>query len=248
VEKKEDLIVFKNESFGELRSFSINGEIWFVAKDVCDMLGHSNSRKAVQRHVDEDDVTFSYITDSLGRKVRFSCINESGLYALILQSRKKEAKQFKRWVTSEVLPSIRKTGKYDLANKSTEDEYITDTIRILPVEMPVVYFPEKRFLYIALKPLNDFLEGSWRVVEDFVKDNRLSYDYFVFDSGHKEFAVLHQDYIRLVKAINHKNIPSCKRKEVNRLKRDVPKVLQGYILGADNVAKRFDSSFCNMLK
>ena len=75
-------------------------------------MGYKNPRKALEDHVDEDDVTNSYTIDALGRKQKTNVINESGLYSLILRSRKKKAKQFKKWVTSEVLPSIRKQGYY----------------------------------------------------------------------------------------------------------------------------------------
>ena len=87
------------------------GEPWWVAKDVCDLLGLENSRKAVN-DLDEDDVTISYITDALGRKQQTNIINESGLYQLIFRSRKEEAKAFKRWISHDVLPSIRKKGGY----------------------------------------------------------------------------------------------------------------------------------------
>lgn len=89
-----------------------NNEIWFIAKDVCTVLGIKNSRDALNRltKTEKDDVG---ITDSIGRKQRMSTVCESGLYKLIFQSRKKEAIKFQTWVTSEVLPSIRKTGRYE---------------------------------------------------------------------------------------------------------------------------------------
>ncbi|EQB8041188.1 MULTISPECIES: BRO-N domain-containing protein [Aeromonas] len=87
------------------------GEPWFVAKDVCEALGYTNSRKALADHVDEEDVT-KRDTLTKGGVQAVSCINESGLYSLILSSKLENAKRMKRWVTSEVLPSIRKTGSY----------------------------------------------------------------------------------------------------------------------------------------
>ena len=94
-----------------VRIITINDEPWFVGKDVADILGYSNSRKALSDHVDDEDkgVTKS---DTLGGNQNITIINESGLYSLILKSKKPEAKQFKRWVTSEVLPTIRKHGAY----------------------------------------------------------------------------------------------------------------------------------------
>jgi prophage antirepressor-like protein len=87
------------------------GEPWFVAKDVCDVLEIEDARKSVG-YLDEDERTISPVTDSLGRLQDTFIINESGLYSLILRSRKPEARKFRKWVTSEVLPSIRKTGSY----------------------------------------------------------------------------------------------------------------------------------------
>lgn len=102
-------------SFGnqEIRTVTDeHGEIWFVANDVCAALELGNPRKALADHVDPDDVTQSDVTDNLGRKQLTNHVNESGLYALIFGSRKEAAKRFKRWVTSEVLPAIRKNGQY----------------------------------------------------------------------------------------------------------------------------------------
>ena len=102
-------------SFGnqEIRTITDeHGEAWFVANDVCAALELTNPRKALADHVDPDDVTQSDTTDNLGRKQLTNHVNESGLYALIFGSRKESAKRFKRWVTSEVLPAIRKDGYY----------------------------------------------------------------------------------------------------------------------------------------
>ncbi|MGG3959645.1 phage antirepressor KilAC domain-containing protein [Bhargavaea massiliensis] len=86
-------------------------EVWFVAKDVCDILNHSNHKMAVSR-LDEDEVNKVYLIDSLGRQQQTTVVNEAGLYSLILTSNKSEARQFKRWITHEVIPTIRKTGGY----------------------------------------------------------------------------------------------------------------------------------------
>ncbi len=96
-----------------VRTITGDNETWFVAKDVCDVLGFGNSREALSKHVDDDDVTKrDTVPDSLGRKNTANCVNESGLYALIFGSRLPAAKEFKRWVTKEVLPQIRKSGQY----------------------------------------------------------------------------------------------------------------------------------------
>lgn len=104
---------FVNDKFGEIRCIMIDGEPWFVGKDVAEILGYSNTRDALAKRVDtEDKMDGVAICDSIGREQSPVFINESGLYSLILSSKLPTAKKFKRWVTSEVLPSIRKTGAY----------------------------------------------------------------------------------------------------------------------------------------
>lgn len=108
-----DLTVFNFPATGsELRSLIIEGDPWFVAVDVCAALGISDARKSVGL-LDEDERNTVPVTDSLGREQQTFIVNEPGLYSLILRSRKPEAKAFKRWVTHDVLPTIRKTGRYD---------------------------------------------------------------------------------------------------------------------------------------
>ena len=108
-----DLQVFKNAEFGEIRTVTIDDEPWFVGKDVAKILDYSNTRKALADHVEEDDKMDGVtIRDSIGRNQKPVFINESGLYSLILSSKLPTAKKFKHWVTSEVLPSIRKHGMY----------------------------------------------------------------------------------------------------------------------------------------
>ena len=104
------LQVFKNEEFGEIRVVEIDGEPYFVGKDVASVLGYSNPQKAIRDHIDEEDKTLNELFTVNGTKGIL--INESGLYSLILSSKLPTAKKFKRWVTSEVLPTIRKTGGY----------------------------------------------------------------------------------------------------------------------------------------
>ena len=106
------LQIYNSEEFGKIRALTIDGNPYFVGKDVAEALGYEKPRNALQRHVDEDDALKRGVTDSLGRTQVTTLINESGLYSLILSSKLPTAKKFKRWVTSEVLPSIRKTGAY----------------------------------------------------------------------------------------------------------------------------------------
>ncbi|KHF27792.1 hypothetical protein LR68_03343 [Anoxybacillus sp. BCO1] len=98
-------------SGSQVRTIIKDDEVWFVAKDVCDILNHSNHKMAVSR-LDEDEVNKVYLIDSLGRQQQTTVVNEAGLYSLILTSNKPEARQFKRWITHEVIPTIRKTGGY----------------------------------------------------------------------------------------------------------------------------------------
>lgn len=105
------LEIFKNREFGEIRTVTIDGEPWFVGKDVAEILGYSNPRDTLAKHVDDEDKGVAKC-DTLGGIQDLTIINESGLYSLILSSKMATAKRFKRWVTSEVLPQIRKTGSY----------------------------------------------------------------------------------------------------------------------------------------
>ena len=117
--------IFENQEFGTIRTMSNEqGEVMFCAKDVAEALGYKLTRKAVLDHVDKDDVLKRNLIDSLGRQQQAVFINESGLYALILSSKLDSAKRFKHWVTSEVLPSIRKQGGYMVVRADESDEVI----------------------------------------------------------------------------------------------------------------------------
>lgn len=110
----QELQIFKNEEFGEVRTVTIDNEPWFVGKDIAEALEYNEPHKAINRHVSEDDRMKHPVTDSTGREQEAWIINESGLYALIFGSKLESAKRFKHWVTSEVLPAIRKTGSYQM--------------------------------------------------------------------------------------------------------------------------------------
>jgi anti-repressor protein len=103
--------IFNNAEFGEVRIFDKNGEPWFVGRDVCNILGYANSSDALAKRVDTEDKGVANC-DTLGGNQNLTVINESGLYSLILSSKLPNAKRFKHWVTSEILPSIRKHGMY----------------------------------------------------------------------------------------------------------------------------------------
>lgn len=107
-----DMTIFNNPEFGDVRTIMIDGEPWFVGKDVANALGYARERDAIANHVDKDDAVKHGVTDSIGREQQTTVINESGLYSLIFGSKLESAKKFKKWVTSEVLPQLRKTGSY----------------------------------------------------------------------------------------------------------------------------------------
>lgn len=115
-----ELTVFRNQEFGPIRTTSISGDPWFVGKDVAVILGYSNSRDALAKHVDDEDKGVAKC-DTLGGGQDLVVINESGLYSLILSSKLPGAKRFKHWVTSEVLPAIRKNGGYISGQESLSD-------------------------------------------------------------------------------------------------------------------------------
>lgn len=106
-----EMKIFSNPEFGQVRTVEMDGDAWLVGKDVAEALGYSDAFGALKKHVDEEDKLVCQI-DSAGQKRDATVINESGLYSLVLSSRLPTAKKFRRWVTSEVLPSIRKTGGY----------------------------------------------------------------------------------------------------------------------------------------
>lgn len=109
-----ELQVFNNSEFGEVRTTVIDGEPWFVGADVATALGYSNVRDAIAKHIDNEDKNTVAIRDGIQGNPNKTVINESGIYSLVFSSKLPTAKKFKRWVTSEVLPAIRKTGGYHI--------------------------------------------------------------------------------------------------------------------------------------
>lgn len=122
-----DVTIFRKDEFGAVRAVTLEGEPWFVAADVCRALGLGNSSMAVSKLDDDEKMTLS-LTDShsgqRGGAQMATIINEPGLYALVLSSRKPEAKAFKRWITHEVIPSIRKTGGYIAGQETMDDDQL----------------------------------------------------------------------------------------------------------------------------
>ena len=129
-----ELKVFENAEFGQIRGVEINGESWLVGKDVAERLGYKDTSDALKKHVDEEDKLTRRFADS-GQNREMYVINESGLYSLVLGSKLPNAKKFKRWVTSEVLPAIRKHGGYLTAEKVEEALLNPDVLIRLATEL-----------------------------------------------------------------------------------------------------------------
>ena len=155
--------IFNHEKFGSLRTIEMpDGQIGFVGKDVAEALGYSNTRDALRKHVEEDDKTTVAICDTGSNyKSQAVIINESGLYALVLSSKLPTARKFKHWVTSEVLPQIRKTGGYIPVTK--EDDEKTILCKALNIYMNTVKrqneeIAEKKQQIAELAPLADYAD------------------------------------------------------------------------------------------
>ena len=135
---ENQITIFENEMLGTVRTLYQDGEPWFVGKDVCDALGYSNTRDALAKHVDDEDKNTVAIRDGIQGNPNQVIINEAGVYSLIFSSKLPAAKAFKRWVTHEVLPSIRRHGAYlsdeVLERVSREPEYLLEVAEGLKFE------------------------------------------------------------------------------------------------------------------
>lgn len=128
-----ELQVFNNAEFGSVRSLMVNGEPYFVGKDVAEILGYKDTADALKRHVDDEDKLTRCFTDS-GQSREMYVINESGLYGLILSSKLPAAKRFKRWVTSEVLPAIRKHGVFAMDDIVNNTDALIEALQAFKAE------------------------------------------------------------------------------------------------------------------
>jgi prophage antirepressor-like protein len=133
-----ELQIFNNEEFGEIRTVTIDNEPWFVGKDVASSLGYSDTNKAVAMHVEKEDKKLNdKSSPSFGQRGA-TIINESGLYALIFGSKLESAKRFKHWVTSEVLPTLRKTGSYEMPKKKQSNERLASVNNAVKILTPML--------------------------------------------------------------------------------------------------------------
>ena len=155
-----NLTVFNNENFGEVRVVTIENEPWFVGKDVAIILGYKDTADALKKHVDDEDKLTRRFADS-GQNREMYIVNESGLYSLILSSKLQKAKEFKRWVTAEILPSIRKNGGY-----VNNEEQFADSF--LPSETPDEV---RNFVVGCLKVMKDSKQIIKRQAETIEEQN-----------------------------------------------------------------------------
>lgn len=139
-----ELQIFNNEEFGNIRTVTIDNEPWFVGKDVATALGYKNTKDALATHIEDCDRIMGSqnatpsIKDSMGRSQYPTWINESGLYALIFGSKLESAKRFKHWVTSEVLPTLRKTGSYEMPKKKQSNERLASVNNAVKILTPML--------------------------------------------------------------------------------------------------------------
>lgn len=152
-----DLQIFNNDRFGQVRIIPVDGELMFVAKDVCDCLEITKHRDAISR-LDSDE-RGSVKLDTLGGKQDIAAINEYGLYSLVLSSRKPEAKDFKRWITHDVIPAIRKTGSYSMVIPQTLPEALrayADEVESHNATKAIVAQQEQQIA--EFKPVKDYVD------------------------------------------------------------------------------------------
>lgn len=181
-----EMTVFSNPEFGEVRRVEIDGQYWLVGIDVAKALGYQKPLNAVSYHVDGDDTLKWGVTDAYGREQTTTVINESGVYSLIFSSKLPDAKKFKKWVTSEVLPSVRQTGAY-----STQPQQLTPA-QLIAAQAQVLVDMEQKMLTIqsqqaelaqrvdtAIKVFSRPSEDHWKAdidqaIKDLCEERRLS--------------------------------------------------------------------------
>lgn len=202
-----DLKIFENKEFGEIRTVIKDGEPWFVGKDVTKILGYERPTKAILDHVDGEDLDAVPIQDSIGRMQNTPVVNESGLYSLILSSKLPNAKKFKKWMTSEVLPSIRKTGGYQKPLTPQEMmrlqlgmiDDVSDRVTKLENTMTIDYSQQKTLTDIMSSTVVTWLGGK----------NTCAYE----ELSKKVFAEIGRDYKDYFNVNARANTPSLRFEE-----------------------------------
>ncbi len=178
-----DLQIFSNPEFEEVRRVTINGEFWLVGIDVARALGYANPFNAVANHVDKDDSLKQGVVDAYGRTADATVINESGVYSLIFSSKLPDAKKFKKWVTSEVLPSVRQTGTYS-APQLTPAQLIAAQAQVLvDMEQKMLAIQDQQTALsnkvdTALKAFSRPAQDHWKAdVDQAIKDLCMEHGY-----------------------------------------------------------------------
>lgn len=180
-----ELKIFSNEQFGEVRTIVIDSEPYFVGKDIAKILGYRDTSDALKRHIDQEDKLTRCFTDS-GQNRNMYVINESGLYSLILSSKMPQAKEFKRWVTSEVLPSIRKHGVYATEELLDNPDFLIKALQELKEERELN--KKKDQIIGELKPKADYTDTILKN-KGLVTITQIAKDYGF--SGKKMNSILH---------------------------------------------------------
>lgn len=184
--------VFNSEEFGEVRTIEIDNEIWFVGKDIAEKLGYAKPRNAIANHIDLEDRKVAPIQGNLGGTQEMTLINESGVYSLIIGSKLPTAKRFKHWITSEVLPTIRKTGSYSIVNNNLSPQlqaigHIYEALAIQETELKEIkkrqIETDKKIINAEEKIINaeeklSNMEENWKkrinnIIEKVCNDNNI---------------------------------------------------------------------------
>lgn len=206
-----EIQIFNNPEFGEVRTVNINNEPWFVGKDIAQILGYVNPRKALLDHVDEEDKRDGVtIRDSIGREQNPTVINESGLYSLVLSSKLPTAKKFKRWVTSEVLPTLRRTGSYSIKPKAVDY-----TVKVFPYKGQAVASLHQ-MSYIFGIPMSECL----RVMKSFISNEQWEMNVFPQENG--DYFITRQAFEWHPKEFGyHKVILKCYRDKYDEVDNEI---------------------------
>lgn len=202
-----ELKIFENKEFGQVRAVEIEGEPWFVGKDVAKALGYNNPRDALSKHVDEEDKNTVAFRDGTSGNPNQTIINESGLYSLVLSSKLPGAKRFKRWVTSEILPSIRKHGAY-MTPETLEQAILNPDMMIrLCTALKDEQEKNKRLEAVnsSLKVENTILQPKADYFDELVDRNLLTN----FRETAKQLEIKEKDFIGFL--IKHKYVYRDKR-------------------------------------
>ena len=201
-----ELQIFNSLEFGQVRTIVIDNEIWFVGKDVASVLGYSNPLKAIRDHVDDDDKGVNETFTPAGGKQQTLFINESGLFSLALSSKLPKAKEFKRWITKEVIPSIRKHGGYIVNKPMNQLEILAQSVKILQEQEQKLAEHDTRIEKIEnnvneIKELEKMNVSNWRLY--FGTITRKIAQYYPILENENPYHVVRSEFYRLLEAEAH---------------------------------------------